>query len=73
MRVERPSIAARLKRADNHAIPDIIDALIEDSDGDQRKTIEGLLVLNRYLLLENERLSASVSPGFMRGSGGHRS
>jgi hypothetical protein len=50
-----------------------IDAAIAQHKGDVRRTIRSLLIVNQYLVGENSRLIAAVSPGFMRGSGGHRS
>ena len=50
-----------------------IDTAIAQFKGDMRRTIRSLLVVNQYLVRENSRLIAAVSPGFMRGSGGHRS
>jgi hypothetical protein len=69
VRVEPP--AERIHRGDNAEMKTMVDAIIADSDGHPCKAIVALVTLNRYLMRENSRLSASVSPGYMRGSGGH--
>jgi hypothetical protein len=46
-------------------------AILEDCMNDPAAAV--LLVrVNHYLMRENERLLRAASPGFMRGSGGHR-
>lgn len=72
---ERASIrlADRIYRGDNAEMSEVVDAIIADSNSDPRQAIETLITLNRYLMRENQRLAAAVSPGYMRGSGPHRS
>jgi Arc/MetJ-type ribon-helix-helix transcriptional regulator len=65
-------LVERIRRGDYPDMSEVVDAILADSDGDARKAIESLVTLNRYLMRENNRLIASVSPGLMRGSGGHR-
>jgi hypothetical protein len=48
-------------------------AIISECGGDARAAVLALLKVNRYLMTENKRLALGVSPGYMRGSGGHRS
>jgi len=65
-------LVERIRRGDNPDMSEVVDAILVDSGGDARKAIESLVTLNRYLMRENNRLVAAVSPGYMRGSGGHR-
>jgi hypothetical protein len=51
---------------------EVIEALIADCNGDARAAAMALLKLNQYLTSENKRLALGTSPGFLRGSGGHR-
>lgn len=66
-------LADRIHRGDNVETSEVVDAIIADSGGDARKAITSLVSLSRYLMRENKRLVAAVSPGYMRGSRGHRS
>jgi hypothetical protein len=50
----------------------VANGVIADCDGDPRAAVRALVTVNRYLVRENRRLTESVSPGYMRGSGGHR-
>jgi hypothetical protein len=48
-------------------------AILEDCQGDPAAAVLRLVRVNHYLMRENGRLLRAASPGFMRGSGGHRS
>jgi hypothetical protein len=48
-------------------------AIIEDCKDDPGAAVLRLVRINHYLMRENGRLLRAASPGFMRGSGGHRS
>jgi len=48
-------------------------AIIADNGNDPMAAVRALVRVNHYLMRENGRLLRAVSPGFMRGSGGHRS
>jgi hypothetical protein len=48
-------------------------AIVADNGNDLMAAILALVRINHYLMRENGRLIRAVSPGFMRGSGGHRS
>jgi hypothetical protein len=48
-------------------------AILQDCQGDPAAAVLRLVRVNHYLMRENERLLRAASPGFLRGSGGHRS
>jgi hypothetical protein len=48
-------------------------AIISDCENNLAAAVLRLVRVNHYLMRENYRLMRAASPGFMRGSGGHRS